>query len=230
MRVITMWLLRLALGSQLWGKHPFEPFARQHIAGLWNSGTNFAYMQLFQLNCNGGRWSAPYGKHTFVNENAELPRNDVVLVVVKHPLSWMKSMCERRSYGLTIQDKRACYPSSASRATGPTYMTLIDVWIDFHSRYRYNVSFPVKWVRYEDILFHTEEVTRRHCNHHLSGVKIMQRPSKAHQAGETNYSAALTRYSDATISSFYTVEQLAHIKRHTGLQEWLDFFGYTLPL
>merc|ERR1712113_1070059 len=95
------------------------------------------------------------------------------------------------------------------------YTDLVSVWIDFHTRFLYNVSFPVQWVRYEDILFHPVNTTRKYCWHQIGKGKIQVRaePSKNHSNERTSRTDALYKYSNKSrILAQFTVEQLDYVE------------------
>ena len=226
----------------LWSRERFRPKShhRYYIAGLPNSGTNFAFIQLFQKNCQRfGAWQPPYvgGKHKFITKNDSIGNDTkhAVLVVVKHPLTWITSMCRRRSYFMKINNKTKCLPSPVSfNQWGHQFEfpDLVRVWMDYYSRFRNNASFPVEWVRYEDLLLYPEETTREYCRQPVRKVVVHMNASKSHQANETTRAGALQKYTNHdTILADFTREQLNYVAQSISKhdQDLLSFFGYHVP-
>ena len=221
----------------LWSRERFRPKShhRFYIAGLPSSGTNFAFMQLFQKNCRHfGGWQPPYvgGKHKFITKNDSIGNDTkhAVLVVVKHPLTWITSMC-RKSYFMKINNKSKCLPSPVSfNEWGHQFEfpDLVQVWMDYYSRFRNNASFPVEWVRYEDLLLHPEETTREYCRHPVRKVEVLTKASKSHRANETARADALQKYTNPdTVLADFTLEQLNYVaqsisKHDSDLLSFLD--------
>eukprot|EP00578_Thalassiosira_sp_NH16_P005952 CAMPEP_0181135836 /NCGR_PEP_ID=MMETSP1071-20121207/32866_1 /TAXON_ID=35127 /ORGANISM="Thalassiosira sp., Strain NH16" /LENGTH=521 /DNA_ID=CAMNT_0023222513 /DNA_START=40 /DNA_END=1605 /DNA_ORIENTATION=- len=134
---------------------------------------------------NGIRWQAPWGKHntpsthrlkhvaTFwgegINHTAFFP-----VVMIKDPYGWMGSQC-RHPYQAhwdhkvgncpnLIHDRNRTEEVFVKYALGWTaYDSLIDLWNKFYEEYEQQ-TFPYLATRYEDLLFHGEEVAKIACD------------------------------------------------------------------
>lgn len=123
-----------------------------------------------------------YGNHT-VPSLAHYNRSEVLpVVVIKDALSWMRSMC-RYSYAARFRRSREC-PSPLNPNQDPeggsvtvafrkdvrqakltpgivTYNSLLDMWSSWYEAYWTQPDRLI--VRYEDLLFNTEETVREIC-------------------------------------------------------------------
>jgi len=126
-------------------------------AGLFNTGTNLLETLLLQ-NCKmrDGRhahlWQVPWGKHNPVEWRGQhyAPSNKVEnvslvlpVVMVKDPLTWMRSMC-RKPYAASFNNRGARCPSPVEStktnvAWQPTehyfYKSLIHLWSTWNRAY-----------------------------------------------------------------------------------------------
>ena len=162
-------------------------------AGMFNVGTN-TLMRLLKSNCffdGKGRhnvWQAPWGKHNPISWRGQhwapqflKPRWQPALetifpiVVVKDPLSWMKSMCrnhyEAHFKKLPEHKNLDICPSPVAKTPTtvhyqPTkhgqYPSLVHLWRDWYGDYL-NVSFPRLIVRFEDLLFDSQNTVATAC-------------------------------------------------------------------
>ncbi|GKY98358.1 hypothetical protein MPSEU_000793400 [Mayamaea pseudoterrestris] len=172
--------------------HPLmDPMPR--VAGLYHSGTN-ALSKTLEANLGMMRYTSeynpyevPWGKHVpvqyrsmnkFPPDNSEMPEHVLPIVVVRHPLDWMRSMC-REGYDAKwmTRPKRNCpnlfrrFGSSEiknkvhvrTHQTGFKYTdyydTLADMWTDWHWAYL-NASFPRLLIRYEDLVLYPQQLVR----------------------------------------------------------------------
>jgi len=172
-----------------------EPLVRRWApAGMFNVGTN-TLMRLLRTNCffdGKGRhdaWQAPWGKHNppswrglhwapqFKKPRWQ-PKLETIfpIVVIKDPLSWMKSMC-RNHYEAKFKnlpshkDHKLC-PSPVDKTATvvsyqPTkqarYKSIVHLWRDWYEAYL-NTTFPRLVVRFEDLLFDTETTVATACH------------------------------------------------------------------
>jgi len=214
----------------------------------------------------GGRsanlWQVPWGKHNPViwrgihyqpafniSVNLVLP-----VMIVKDPLTWMKSMC-RKPYGASFEGARlrrlvkTC-PSPVKEGTQTNvsfqpnkvvaYKSLVHMWGEWVRAYA-DMKTPHLIVRYEDLLFNTEEVVKKICD---CGGGVMvdgdfrqkSNPSKRgkeHQSirqsmGEatTDRSKALAKTGDpAKRLEGYSANDLKFI-RDSWDEELIKFFHY----
>ena len=137
---------------------------------------------------NGVRWQAPWGKHNPVsthrlrnvakmwgpgiNQTVFFP-----VVMIKDPYGWMGSLCRHRYGTFWDHDARHCPNVVDWRIPGVgapvkvlvkfamgivRYASLVDMWNRWYLDYEAQ-GFPLLRTRFEDLLFHGEEVTRRVC-------------------------------------------------------------------
>ena len=153
-------------------------------------------MKLLRTNCEFdgvGRhsvWQAPWGKHNPLSWRGKhwapqfrppkwQPKLETIfpVVVIKDPLSWMKSMC-RNTYEArfknvpALKDLQRCpSPVDQTRTTvryqpDPKtfghYPSLVHLWRDWYEAYL-NASFPRLMLRFEDLLFDTEKTVGHAC-------------------------------------------------------------------
>jgi hypothetical protein len=200
-----------------------------YTAGLFNTGTNFAFEFLRLKHCvKGGKrmqvpinWQAEYsrtpkemdkkryvanrsqesfrgGKHTYLRVIQEKynPRwshssvkedGGFVLVIVRHPLSWIPSMC-KRAYVCDIGRRRThgeddlagtgrvakftvdnCMKGVLDRPVhcrdtrGHDHKNLARLWADWYDAYAGPHWLPRVFVRYEDLLLHPHIVLLHLC-------------------------------------------------------------------
>ncbi|KAH8070947.1 hypothetical protein JL720_11561 [Aureococcus anophagefferens] len=100
-------------------------------------------------------------------------REILPVVVVKDPLTWMKSMC-RMPYAASFRRGHAqCCPSPVAKTKTTVnfqqkgfppsvFSSLPDFWSRWNRLY-YDAEFPRLMVRYEDLLWRGEATTRRVC-------------------------------------------------------------------
>ncbi|KAL3799562.1 hypothetical protein HJC23_008689 [Cyclotella cryptica] len=137
---------------------------------------------------NGIRYQVPWGKHNPVSKhrfkNAAkawgegIKQDDVMpFVLIKDPYHWMGSEC-RHEYLLkwthskddcpnlidkSIQDAFVPQPVTATFALSTEkYESLVDVWNTWYNEYEQQ-TFPMIQTRFEDLVFHGEEVLRTAC-------------------------------------------------------------------
>ena len=130
--------------------------------------------------------NVPWGKHNPVawrNKNvaphaeAIVQNHTLPLVIIKDPYFWMGSMC-RHSYEAVWDDVDRCpnlvkgntsktYPITVRYKKGKKpweYKSLADFWNVWYGNYLSKMEeFPILMIRYEDLLFHTEEVITKVC-------------------------------------------------------------------
>ncbi|KAL7536039.1 hypothetical protein ACHAXR_006879 [Thalassiosira sp. AJA248-18] len=176
----------------------------------------------------GMRSSVPWGKHNppkthrlkhvaqvggeGVNQTAVFP-----LVIIKDPYHWTASQCRHKYYTNWDHDSDHC-PNIVSWKTGmPTsvsvkyalgrvpYKTLLDQWNIWYNEYeQQSLEYPLAVLRFEDILFHAEEVVTKLCNcvegrRRKGGFKYPEESAKDAQAGHVGSNGlmnALIRYGD----------------------------------
>ena len=156
-------------------------FNRIQIDGLYHTGTNWLYKQLY-INCKSRYiWPHPkWHKHFLITTeliNKYMPYSKVLSVVlIKHPLAWFRSYC-KTWYGLEPYNitwfNEDC-PSNIHLSKiwwnhppiSKNYSSIVHVYNDWYEHYLTaeildNYKFII--VRYEDILFHTKLLTKDLC-------------------------------------------------------------------
>lgn len=171
-------------------------------AGLYNSGTNLLDT-LLRTNCrqagenetgpvyyltdyrwtekvrSASTWQVQWGKHQplewrgrFWREDREL---DAVMpvVIVRDPLTWMKSMC-RNPYEARIEARqrgRCPSPVSGTKShvifadileSAQDFESLVHFWSSWHRSYL-ETTLPRVMLRYEDLIYHAESVVKQLC-------------------------------------------------------------------
>jgi len=132
---------------------------------------------------SGMKFQVPWGKHNPVSWRLhnvaeqggflEGEKQEAVLpiVVVRDPISWMSSMC-RHPYGVQLAGNcrgttmvgvthgvTTWYRDKATR-----YESLMDLWHTWYGDWIHNSNFPALFIRFEDIIFHGEELTKQVCD------------------------------------------------------------------
>uniref|UniRef100_A0A7S0J1U5 Sulfotransferase domain-containing protein n=1 Tax=Calcidiscus leptoporus TaxID=127549 RepID=A0A7S0J1U5_9EUKA len=244
------------------------------IAGLFNTGTNLAY-SLLRENCVGARgsgstgtiyWQVAWGKHNplawrgshlerwalqqmpGVNSSVDpLWARQVAVVLVKDPLTWMRSMCSAPYAASFIGMRRPACPSPVIRTSTSvsfaqdipgrqhervTYASLIHFWSQWYGAYT-STSFPVLMLRYEDLLFNSEATVARVCEC-LGGVarrgadfQQLQDAAKSHGLRSDRFTA-LSRYANSSWrTGAYTDGDLDFVAK-TADKHLVQFFNYEL--
>mmetsp|Transcript_8999 Transcript_8999/g.13846 ORF Transcript_8999/g.13846 Transcript_8999/m.13846 type:complete len:448 (-) Transcript_8999:534-1877(-) len=182
--------------------------------------------------CIGYPFQVPWGKHNpenyrrsahVVPQLAHFNRSEILpIVVIKDPLSWMRSMC-RVPYTVHFPRQGKCCPVPLNpkqfNSMNNTifvrwrnnhiihYSSLLDLWNTWYSDYWYSHE-PRVFVRYEDLLFQPKRTTQSLCA--CVGGKFMHdefdpiaEPAKSgrgHGGGEgTSRVQALEKYSSESI-------------------------------
>mmetsp|Transcript_11386 Transcript_11386/g.20214 ORF Transcript_11386/g.20214 Transcript_11386/m.20214 type:complete len:375 (-) Transcript_11386:9-1133(-) len=236
------------------------------VAGLFNTGTNLLG-NLMTQNCQidgrskgtGMRSQVPWGKHNppsthrlknvakvggmGINQTAVFP-----LVLIKDPYHWAGSQCRHRYFTAWEQDSEHC-PNIVSWTNGsPTqvsvgyalgvveYKTLIGQWNSWYNEYEEQV-FPLATLRFEDILFHAEEVVTTLCKcvegrRRRGKFKYPEESAKHGLVGHTESNGlmnALIRYGDPGKRLEGWTErdwEYASVHLDRGL---VDKYGYSRP-
>ena len=137
------------------------------------------------------------------------------LVIIKDPYHWVGSACRHKYNTNWEHDKDHC-PNIVNWKSGkPTrvsvkyalgrvsYPTLIDQWNEWYNDYDQS-TFPFAMLRFEDILFHAEEVVNKLCQcvegrRRRGGFQYPEDSAKnatGHE-GSSGLVSALLRYGDA---------------------------------
>ena len=210
-----------------WGKHNPVSLRTQHLAVLGGPGV----------------------KQTHV-----LP-----VVMIKDPYHWMGSMCRHQYAAKWYHNKYLCpnlfmnkRPNSVvikyTPQTTVEYESLVGLWNDWYNNYLaighdnnndpINSDFPRLMIRFEDILFHTEEVITQVCKcgggtliNNKNGIVLDGGNAKAaHHNGSNGLLGAMLRYGkhEKRIENF-TKGDVSYAK-DTLDKGLMDLFGYSNPV
>ena len=226
-----------------------------------SSRTNSLESDLFD---EGILWSIPWGKHNPVawrNKNVKRRAENIVqnhtlpLVLIKDPYFWMGSMC-RHWYEAEWEDVDRCpnlvqgnstkktYPVEVRYKKGEPsweYQSLADFWNVWYGDYLASMGeFPMLMIRYEDLLFHTEEVITKVCE--CGGGQLKE---KAKSEGiQLRVDSAKDGYSHEDSNGLLSsIMRYGHVnQRLEGLNEYdlryaketigsnlMEMFGYSFP-
>lgn len=193
-----------------------------HIKEARNSQTHY------EPRKNGMRWQVPWGKHnppsTHRNKNiAKAWGKDIVqnnflpVVLIKDPYSWMGSQCRHKYTTFWGHDDQHCPNLIRWRITDKnvpsevrvkyalnmkTYESLLDMWNKWYEEWSIQ-EFPHLTTRFEDLLFHGEEVTRVACDcvggtftNNFEYVEDSAKPARGVHKGANGLVKAMLQYGD----------------------------------
>lgn len=236
------------------------------VAGLFNTGTHLLGVLLYQ-NCQidrprgtGMRSQVPWGKHNppsthrlknvaqvggNVSQTAVFP-----VVLIKDPYHWAASQCRHRYFTNWKHDPEHCPNVVDWQSRQPVratvlfalgkvrHATLLDVWSTWYDDYDTS-RFPRAIIRFEDLLFHAEEVVTQVCacvggrRRHGGKFQHLEESPKAgiegHQGGGSGLVEAMIRYGDPALRlEGWTERDWEYAAAHLegGL---MDKYGYTRP-
>lgn len=187
-------------------------FSSQNITDdLFDCETEKCNKRKSQFNkAIGMRDTVPWWKHGKVewrDSSSSDHLNALPVVMIKDPVHWMSSMCRNpytanfyrdsqcpvldttgnplsRKYNLRLVNVST--PKYKGKRYSYMYDSLVDMWNTYYHEWM-NVSFPNLIVRYEDLLFHPEEVITQVCT--CSGgvmrddFRALMTPAKKHGKG-----------------------------------------------
>jgi len=195
------------------------------------------------------------GNHVAVHESARGVNHTAVLAIVaiKDPYTWMTSMCRHKYFtswdrssdhcpGLvpsTTEEKKN-HPNDPSLRVRMKYIksnityydSLVELWNTWYNDWVY-VDFPRLIVRYEDLLFHAEYLTKQVCK--CAGGVMNKRAFKQiagaaktlpiHK-GSSGLLESLLRYSNSTVrKEQYWKDDIEYARKHLN-SEIMNFFHY----
>ena len=224
------WGLKAVRAQVPWGKHNPVTFRGNHVSAVGGEG---------------------------IVQDTVLP-----VVVVKDPYSWMGSMC-RHNYAAYWNQDTHCpklvhsgdsgngKPNNVEvrfkpgRADGIVhYDSLVSFWNewygDYHNALVRDRSFPGLIIRYEDLLFHLDEVLPKICdcaggtNKNKDGKirrKVEPPPNKKAAVGKTqkksnNLLSSMVAYGDETKMVKGMKDEDIEYARGTLREQLMDTFGY----
>jgi hypothetical protein len=131
----------------------------------------------------GIRWQVPWGKHTppgdkkYRNEHKSKKDRNVdageimPAVTIRDPLIWLKSMCKHQYTARWYRPNPNHCPDFMSKPTTTSvkyadfrkvHESILHHWNDYYQEYLH-VDIPIMMVRFEDLVFHPKETTRKIC-------------------------------------------------------------------
>lgn len=163
--------------------HIRDSSPKLRVAGLYNSGTNLVKRSIQDNFPEFQPSDVSWGKHTPIKRRVDDDNSVLPIVVVRDPFRWMRSMCKAnydvswlrvqghcpnlvpvskdwhaRLRGTTFYQNLKTYSVKVeTRDYVDEYKSLADLWTSYYDDY-YHVGFPRLIVRYEDFLFHQEQV------------------------------------------------------------------------
>ncbi|CAM9298465.1 unnamed protein product [Chrysoparadoxa australica] len=174
------------------------------------------------------------------------------IVMIKDPLSWMASMCRAR-YDVWFGPRDQEDPTHCPRLVGPdgnavparvayeipwrrqnnivVYDSLLEIWNTWYEEWL-DIKFPRLMVRFEDLLFHQEEIVKEVCEC-SGGVMAEEFQAVTSQAkwhgAPTDRKKALERYSDpAARQAGLRERDIEYVSQHVS-QRLLEKFNYLVP-
>jgi len=187
-----------------------------------------ARMDKYGAQNRGVRWQVPWGKHTppgdedfrqthkTLHDKSVDANNILPAVTIRDPLVWLHSMC-RHEYTASWHhpDKNRCPDFSLLDLEAKVeyaeftrrYESILHLWNDYYREYQ-SASFPRLIVRFEDLIFHPEEVTKTVCE--CAGgsmrrdgrfkyiVDSAKKGENAHGKVRTGYVDAIVKYGSET--------------------------------
>lgn len=207
----------------------------------------------------GMLWHVPWGKHNPVSWRTHhkaavgsrgIEQTHVLpIVVIKDPFHWMSSMC-RHPYAASWHYTRNNCPNLVMHGNKPNpvvvpyrkdkpgnYDSLVGLWNDWYDDYLAVSSFPRLIIRYEDLLFHLEEVMTEVCHcgggtliNHENGIVLISENAKAgHNNGSNGLLGAMLRYGfDDKRTETLSREDLKYAKDQLSMN-LMNLFSYSYP-
>jgi hypothetical protein len=172
------------------------------------------------------------------------------VVTIKDPYHWMGSMC-RHSYAASWpHGRKAGCPNLVLSDSKPTkvevgyrpnnkgmYESLVGMWNDWYGDYLAIDEFPRLIVRFEDLLFHLEDVLTEVCEcgggtliNHEDGIVLNEKNAKEnHNNGSNGLLGAILRYGhDDLRTEHFTEEDINYAKKALN-KDMMELFGYKYP-
>ena len=207
-------------------------------------------------------WHVPWGKHNpvswrthhkaIIGSKGVEQTHVLPVVMIKDPFQWMSSMC-RHPYAAQWKYTKSNCPHLLKNGVGNTvtvpyradkvgtYESLVGLWNDWYGDYLAISSFPRLIIRYEDLLFHLEEVVTEvcHCgggtliNHEEHGIVLKSEDAKRGQLNggpkSNGLLGAMSRYGgDEKRTKDFSSEDLTYAKEVLRM-DLMELFSYSYP-
>jgi hypothetical protein len=133
----------------------------------------------------------------------------------------------------TQHGHNAPYPDSTNK-TFIHYTSLVDMWNTWYGDW-YDAKFPRLMVRFEDLLFHAEDVVSKVCNcgggtmaKTFRYVEDSAKGETGPHAGSAGFLASLVTYGNSTLRNRATLTERADVEyfREYIDKDLMDIFGY----
>jgi len=204
----------------------------------------------------GIRWQVPWGKHTPPGDNEyrqshktdkdkNIDANDIIpAVTIRDPLVWLQSMCRHHYAARWPHTENHCPDFTLPNIKAVVHYaemsknhdSILHLWNDWYTEYR-TADFPHLIVRFEDLVFHPEEVTKQVC--HCAGgemrkdgkfiyiVDSAKKGKAAHGKNRTGYVDAIVKYGSAArrYDGYRYKEDLEYIRDNVDPQ-LMDIMQY----
>lgn len=117
------------------------------------------------------------------------------------------------------------------------YDSLVGLWNEWYGDYLAIKDFPRIIIRFEDILFHFEEVITQVCTcgggklkNHENGFVLQEKNAKAgHNNGSNGLVSAMLRYANVLKRTEHFSDGDLKYAKETLRKDILELFGYTVP-
>jgi len=236
------------------------------VAGLQNTGTHALFHSVI-TNCEVPEklqsvgWQVPWGKHEWLHNtkltnvsnsdgSSTKPEEVMAITLMKDPIMWMASTCNRPYFDVRIDDRNsATCPSPVSSTnisgfgkTNDHVESLIHLWSRWNREYMDAEATYSLMIRFEDLLFTPKATIQKVCGclgfPMKSTFKILESDSKAYQGPNGHKDANRTLVLDK-----YSIKRNAMLKRitpedrqyirsvlaETGGEKVANHFHYSLP-
>mmetsp|Transcript_43352 Transcript_43352/g.104772 ORF Transcript_43352/g.104772 Transcript_43352/m.104772 type:complete len:510 (+) Transcript_43352:151-1680(+) len=217
-----------------------------------------ARMKKYGAINRGVRWQVPWGKHTPPGDNEyrqthktdkdkNIDANDILpAVTIRDPLVWLQSMCRHHYAARWPHTENHC-PDFTLRnikavvhyaEMSKNHDSILHLWNDWYTEYR-TANFPHLIVRFEDLVFHPQEVTKQVCEcaggsmrndgRFIYIVDSAKKGKAAHGKNRTGYVDAIIKYGSAArrYDGYQYKEDLEYIRDNVdpGLMEVMQYPG-----
>jgi hypothetical protein len=205
-----------------------------------------ARMEKYGRINKGIRWQVPWGKHTppgdeeyrqihKSSKDKNIDASNILpAVTIRDPVVWLQSMC-RHHYAAHFphMGNSHCPDFSLPNLSAAVHYaemtkeheSILHLWNDWYTEYR-TAQFPYLFVRFEDLVFHPKEVTKKVCEctgGEMKGdgkfiyiVDSAKKGEHAHGTDRTGYVDAIVKYGSPKrrYDHYKYKEDLAYIRDH----------------